>query len=103
MIHRLITSLEALAASVGRPDPSRRSDPAVEAIGLVGDLEDALRLARDCPQLTFTPGQRDALEALDRQLERVGGGETGETLTESGEWQSVRRLAAAALAELRSE
>jgi len=103
MIRALITALQALAASDGRPDPSGRSDPAVEAIRLVRDLEDALRLARDCPQLTFTAGQRDVLEALDRQLVRVGGRETGEAVTDRGEWQSVRRVATEALSALRAE
>ncbi|HSK18581.1 MAG TPA: hypothetical protein VK912_05535 [Longimicrobiales bacterium] len=117
MIERLITSLDALAAPAdvqlrhiagdasgraGTADVSQASaGPAAAARDLAFEFADALLLVSDCPQVLLSAAQRQALDALDEQLEgmlREGGAQLWQPmgLRESVEWKTARRLAAGA-------
>ena len=117
MIERLITSLDALAAPAdvqlrrvtgaagGRAAvdvPQASAGPAAEARDLALEFADALLLVSDCPQVLLNAAQRQALNALDEQLEemlREGGSHLWQPsgLRQSVEWSTARRLAAEAL------
>jgi hypothetical protein len=58
MIHRLVTTVTALAAPDAVPDER-----------LVADCADAVRLELDCPQMDLTPAQRTSLRRLGDLLE----------------------------------
>jgi hypothetical protein len=64
VIHRLVTSLRALAAL---PLDAPAADPS-----LVADGADAVRLELDCPQQDLTPAQRASLRRLGEALEDGG-------------------------------
>jgi hypothetical protein len=78
VIHRLITSLTALAAG---PAESARDD-----------FEDALLLVRQCQSLHLTPAQSAALDRLERCLSLP-----------SSSGKELRAHASAALSVLRPE
>lgn len=78
MIHRLITSLTAMAEG--------------HAESTVGDFEDALLLVRQCQSLHLTPAQSAALARLERCLSLPATSDA-----------AVRAHASAALAALRPD
>src|SRR6187549_1670853 len=81
MIHRLIETLRALATD----DRRDKSDQ------LALDFDDAVLLARDCPQLRLTHLQRDALADVKSAID---------TARTSAEWDHVSQRARMALSAL---
>ena len=85
MIERLIVLLRSFAHG-------DVPDNVAEMRALALDYADALRLVCDCPQIHLDADQRDALERLDAELERLDA-RTGDV----AEHAEVRRLARKAL------
>jgi hypothetical protein len=97
MIERLVHALQALAAPA-EEQLARCPAFVVKADELALDYADALLLITDCPQVSLTPEQQAALEAVDHLLDRMTGEKNEALWTEAAlhtapEWQEVRCLA----------
>jgi hypothetical protein len=104
MIESLIVALRALAAPA-HLQLARFPDFVLKADELALDFADAHLLFTQCQQLEFTQAQRDAVNAVDRLLDRMSGSDhaalwSEQALRQAPEWDRVRRAAKLALREL---
>ena len=104
MIDRLVHALQRLAVPGGAPATSS-GDNATHPLEVARDFADAYMLVADCPQLSLSAFQCDALERVSDHLTAMTGPDVSGLWSEAAirvapEWETLRRLSREALREL---